>query len=671
MIDLGHFSQVAALCLSLFAMFIGAYGAIKTNKELIFSARNALILSSIFCCIALLCLAISFVTHDYRYLYIWQHSDNSMPWYYLVSAVWGGMDGSMLLWAVIMSIFSAAAVFKFREINTALLSWLVPSLSLALSFFLIVVNVFTNPFRLVAGGNIHVDGNGLNPLLQNPSMMIHPPMLYSGFTGFVVPFGFCLAALLSGNLDGTWIRYTRKWTLVAWIFLTVGIVLGGNWAYIELGWGGFWAWDPVENASFLPWLTATAYLHSTMAEEHKGMLKIWNVSLAILTYLLTVFGTFLTRSGVVQSVHAFAETDIGWIFLVYIFLVILLSSVLIFKRRDQLVSVRKIESLLSREVIFLLNNLILLSIAFTVFWGVMFPVFSEAVSGEKAVVGPPFFNQVAGPLFIVLIFLMLVGPFVSWRQSKFSILFKTLWWQFALGSIVTLVLIYFSPENILAAIGIGLSVALVFSIEYEFRSASKARKAFNSNSENLIKSYTTTIRRRPRRYGGHIVHLGVAVMSIAIIASSAYKTEKDITLTVGNEAVVGNLKLKLENVEQKQEPSYQAISAVVSLWEGDNKLTTLYPERRAYSKEVTTEVALHINAFRDVYVAFAGMDVAGRDTQNVEELPLVFKVFINPLQVWLWFGALLVVGGTVVVLVYTDRVKQVSAQEVSAVGVRV
>ena len=660
MIDLGSFSLVAALCTSLYALFLGAYAAKHNKRTLIFSARNALILSALFSVVSLLVLMQYFVNHEYKYLYIWQHSNNTMPWYYLISAVWGGMDGSMLLWAAILSIFCAAAVIKFKEFNSSLFNWLVPSLSLASSFFLIVVSCFTNPFRLIPGDNIPIDGNGLNPLLQNPSMMIHPPMLYSGFTGFVVPFGFCLAALFSGALDSNWIRFTRKWTLIAWIFLTVGIILGGNWAYIELGWGGFWAWDPVENASFLPWLTATAFLHSTMAQEHKGMLKIWNVSLAILTYMLTVFGTFLTRSGVVQSVHAFAETDIGWIFLVYLFLIFVLSVFLIFKRSSELASDRKIESLISREVVFLLNNLILLGIAFTVFWGVMFPVFSEAVGGEKAVVGPPFFNQVTGPLFIILLFLMLVGPFVSWRQSKISILFKTLWWQFGLGMLTTLLLLYFAPSSYIAAVGIGLSVALIFSIESDFRAASKARRAFANKNESIIASYGASIKRKPRRFGGHIVHLGVAIMAIAIIASSVYKTEKDISLIVGQEIAVDNLKFKLENVEQKNESAYQAISATVSIWQDGKKIKELYPERRAYSKEVTTEVALHITALRDVYIAFAGLEVSNGTDRDLNQIPLIFKVFINPLQVWLWVGSTFVVFGTLVVLLSTERVRELA-----------
>ena len=609
MIDIGHFAQVASLVLSLLALVVGVLGARKRKTSLVYAARNALILSSVFACLSLLVLMSYFVNHEYKYIYIWQHSSNAMPWYYLISAVWGGMDGSMLLWAVIMSIFSASVVYSLREVNNSLVSWLVPSLSLALSFFLLVVNAFTNPFRLVSGANIPLDGNGLNPLLQNPSMMIHPPMLYSGFTGFVVPFAFCLAALFSGNLDGSWIRLTRRWTLIAWMFLTGGIILGGNWAYIELGWGGFWAWDPVENASFLPWLTATAFLHSMMAQEHKGMLKIWNVLLAIVTYMLTVFGTFLTRSGVVQSVHAFAETDIGWIFLVYLGLLAILSIVLVFKRRKDLGSDRKLESFVSREVVFLLNNLVLLAIAFTVFWGVMFPVFSEAVTGEKAVVGPPFFNQVAGPLFIALLFLMLIGPFVSWRHSKIKIIFNTLKWSFFLGSIVTLILCYLYSEQKLAAVSIGLGFALISSIESEFRNAMKARRKISS--EGILQSAVSTVRRRPRRYGGHIVHLGVGIMAIAITASTAYKIEKDLTLTVGQEATVGSYRLKLEGVKQQDRESYQAIAAELSVWEGDKQVATLFPERRAYAQEVTTEVALHIRPSKDLYVAFAGLDLAG------------------------------------------------------------
>jgi cytochrome c-type biogenesis protein CcmF len=373
MVDIGHFSLVTAWALSVYGVIGGSLGALRSNRALVKSAIYSVHLCAVFSFAALFALAVAFVGHDYSYMYVWQHSNNAMPSHYLVSAIWGGMDGSMLLWAVIMSLFGSSVFLRPSMVRRELHNWLAPVLSAGTGFFLVVVTFLTNPFRLVPGGNIPLDGNGLNPLLQNPSMMIHPPILYAGFTGFLVPCAFCLAALISGQLSDSWIRATRRWTLVAWGFLTIGIILGGNWAYIELGWGGFWAWDPVENASFLPWLTATAYLHSVMVQEQKGMLKVWNVILAVTTYMLTVFGTFLTRSGVVQSVHAFAETDVGWVFLLYIGIVSSMTLVLIAFRWQELRPERQLESYFSREAAFLFNNLALLGICFSTFLGCSFP----------------------------------------------------------------------------------------------------------------------------------------------------------------------------------------------------------------------------------------------------------------------------------------------------------
>jgi len=657
-IDLGHFSQVSAFILSVYSLVFGFIAAKNSNYKLVVSARNSLIVSSIFCWIALICLALAFANNDYRYLYVWQHSDNSMPWYYLVSAVWGGMDGSMLLWAAIMSAFVAVSILNKKNFSKKIYQWLTPSLSLAQVFFLLVVNFFTNPFRLVPLNSVISDGNGLNPLLQNPSMMIHPPLLYCGFTGFVIPFGFAIAALLSK--ENLWLKYVHKWTLSAWMFLTAGIILGGNWAYIELGWGGFWAWDPVENASFLPWLTATAFLHSAMAQEQRGVFKVWNVSLAIATYMLTVFGTFLTRSGIVQSVHAFAEADIGWVFVSYLVLLIIFSATLVIFRLKELKPENQIENFFSREVLFLFNNLIFLSIAFTVMWGVMFPVISEAVAGEKAVVGPPFFNQVTGPMFFSLLALMLFGPFVAWKGDNLKKVSKALLPSLIFGLIISLVLIYLKPTYILAAFSIGLGVAIIFSLEKIVRTAAVKRR----KEGNLASAYKNVIRSKSRRFGGHVVHFGVAIMAIAITASYVYKTEKDITLEIGQKAKVGSYEFKLDDVLESPQSSYHAIIAKVSVYKGDKKISTLQPERRAYAREVTTEVALEMNLLNDLYVAFAGIDLAGRDPSDLKKLPLIFKIYINPLQVWLWFGSILVIIGTLIVLLKTQKIEDNMNSEV-------
>lgn len=652
MIDIGHFSLVAGFFFCTYSAFVGSYGALKNDGKIVASAANSMLLCAFFSSVSLIALMYAFGTHDYSYVYVWQTSNNAMPLHYLISAVWGGMDGSMLLWAVIMTLFSALVVLRGKEVQRDLFKWVIPVLAFANGFFLLVVTFLTNPFRLVPAGRILADGNGLNPLLQNPSMMIHPPMLYIGFTGFVVPFAFCLAALLGGQINNNWIRLTRRWTLVAWSFLTAGIILGGNWAYIELGWGGFWAWDPVENASFLPWLTGTAFLHSVMVQEQKGMLKVWNVILAVGTYLLTVFGTFLTRSGVVQSVHAFAETDVGWVFLTYIGLAFVVMCFLLALRWKDLKPDRAFESYLSREAAFLFNNLALLGICFATFWGVMFPVISEAFTGEKSVVGPPFFNQVNVPLFLALLFLMGVGPLISWRKNNLKLLTKTFSRPFISGSIVTVVFLFVDSSRVLAAVAFGLAVFAMATIESEFRRAAKIRRQLTE--DGLVKSYVSVVKRRPRRYGGFLVHLGIAVMAIAITASYAYKIEKDITLKVGETTQVGRYNLSLRSLSEKAEANYGGIVAEILVTDAGNgeEITVMRPERRSYvsSEEITTEVALRMTPREDLYIALAGLDIETGDKNNLQTLPALFKVFVNPLQVWVWFGGIVVLFGTLIVL---------------------
>ena len=655
MIDLGHYSLVFAWFLALYGVVVGTIGALRSDRRFCVSALGSLHLTAVMGMGALIGLGALFLQHDYRYRYVWQTSNNDMPWYYLISAIWGGMDGSLLLWAVIMCLFASAVMLGVRSMPRSLGRWLTPVLSAASLFFLSVVVFLTNPFRMLPEGALPPDGNGLNPLLQNPSMLIHPPMLYSGFTGFVVPFAFCIAALLSGDLSDQWIIRTRRWTLVAWGLLTCGIVLGGNWAYIELGWGGFWAWDPVENASFLPWLTGTAFLHSVMVQERKGMLKIWNVSLAIATYLLSVFGTFLTRSGIVQSVHAFAETDVGWVFLAYIGAALAFCTVLIIYRWSALQPERRLESYLSREAAFLFNNLLLLAICFATFWGVMFPVLSEWVTGEKSVVGPPFFNQVNVPLFLALLFMMGVGPLIAWRRASASSIRRSFAGPAIAGSIVVLLCLFIEPTRIYPALGFGLSVFAMATVEAEFRRGARARRQLTG--DGTAASLLGLVRSRPRKYGGFIVHLGVAIMAFAITASMAYKIERDVTLSAGESVKVGPYSLKFLGMNSEMRRDHSALIATVEAYDSEGVLLgSLRPEKRAYvrNEETTSEVDIRMTLKDDLYIALAGIEISGNAAdatkQDPTKAPAIFKVFVNPLQIWLWAGAVLTLLGTVVVL---------------------
>ncbi len=649
--SLGSFLLLLATILVTYSLVLGTIGAIKNDKRLIISSRESLRCFSWIMITALIVLCVLFVTNNYSNLYVWQHSSNDMQPMYLISAVWGGMDGSMLLWASIMSLFTLLAVNMSKQgPSERLKSWLIPCLSYPNLFFVLVVTFLTNPFREIPASIIHTNGQGLNPLLQNPSMMIHPPMLYLGFTGFIVPFAYSLAALCSSDLSTTWIKITRRWTLISWTFLTAGIILGGNWAYIELGWGGFWAWDPVENASFFPWLTGTAFLHSVMVQEHRGMLKIWNIALASLTYLLTVFGTFLTRSGIVQSVHAFASTDVGWVFLVYIGISVFIVTSLVIFRFKLLKPESKMQSYLSREAIFLFNNLLLLSITFATIWGVLLPVISEATSGEKIVVGPPFFNKVNMPLFLLLLFFMGVGPLVGWRSNSVKSIMRSFWVPFIMGSIITLLGIWIDGVNILPAISFGLSFFVITALLLEWHRRAKARSLISGKS--TAKESIKLLRSKPRIYASHIIHIGVAMIAIAITGAYAYKTERDLVIPIGGTETIKNYQLKVTGIREERNPAYGALIADIEVYNNNNKLLfVLHPEKRIYTQkqEITTEVDIKSTLKEDLYVALAGLEDVTTDGKTPYK-NVILKVFINPLQIWVWFSSIIIILGSLILV---------------------
>ncbi len=658
MIEFGHFALCFGWLLALIGVCAGAFIGFKRRKigdQATQAYVELLRLVTIGVALALGCslagLGYGFVTNDYSIQYIWQYSNRSMPWIYKITAIWGGMDGSMLLWCGLVALFCAAVARGARSYPRPILPWLYCFLNSSTVFFTTITVFLTNPFRYLKAPMVMPDGNGLNPLLQNEYMAIHPPMLYLGFTGLAIPYAFCMAALASGYITNDWIRLTRRWTLIGWTFLTAGIVLGGHWAYLELGWGGFWAWDPVENSSFLPWLTATAFLHSSMVQERKGMLKVWNVFLCVLTYALTVFGTFLTRSGVVQSVHAFASTDIGWVFLTYLAALILLALVLVVLRRIDLRSERAIESVFSRETVFLLNNLVLLSICFAVLWGVMFPVFSEAFTGTKQTVGIPFFNAVNVPLFLALIFLMGVGPTIAWRRSSIKQMVSSFAIPLASAFLVAMALVSAGITEFYPVLSYAISFFVVMTILGEIQRGLRSQGASIQAAPYAPGTILQLFRRQRIKYGAHIIHFGVALMTVAITASMAHKIEREFTLAPGERFSVGRFSLELSEFHEEQHLNYSSIQAHVNarLLKDDSVFAVMVPELRFYtkSKETTTEVALQMGQREDLYLILAGIDQSGRKAS--------MKVFINPLQVWLWYGAIIMVVGGVIVAIPVAR----------------
>jgi cytochrome c-type biogenesis protein CcmF len=654
----GQFALTFSWIVSLFACISGIFAGRSGKDSWFFTVRNATIFVTLGTFLALASLAYCFLNNDYAVQYVWQYSNRAMPSMYKVSAIWGGMDGSMLLWAGILSLFGATLAFYAARYNRKLLGWTLAVFNSSTFFFLTVVLFYTNPFRYLKQEFIPLDGNGLNPLLQNPYMAIHPPCLYAGFTSMAIPYAFCMGALLAGELHNEWIRLTRRWILIGWMFLTIGIFLGGHWAYLELGWGGFWAWDPVENASFLPWLTATAFLHSVMVQERKDMLKFWNVWLVVLTYALTVFGTFLTRSGIVQSVHAFASTDVGEVFLQYLAILLIVAGVLTWYRRKELRSTRHIESLISREAAFLFNNLALLSICFATLWGVMFPILSEAITGKKQTVGIPFFNAVNVPLFLILLFLMGVGPLIAWRKASLSSIRQIFLKPFLSGFVIALILLWGGVTSFYALLAYGLSVFIVGTIFGELHRGYRTV----STTANPIAATTKLLKRHRTRYGGYFVHFGVVIAAIGITASMAHKVEKEFSLTLNESTEIGRFRFTLQSLTPGRNDNYESLIAEVALKNNadDTLLTVMHPEKRFYftNKETTSEVALRMSAREDVYLVLAGIGDDGKSAY--------FKVFLNPLQLWLWVGGLIIVVGTIIILLpASERARKTEQAELA------
>jgi cytochrome c-type biogenesis protein CcmF len=617
---------------------------------------------------AIVGLGSSFIADDYSLQYVWQYSNKDMPWIYKITAIWGGMDGSMLLWAFLLASFCGVVALRAGGYPRPLVPWLMGFLNSTNLFFLTITLFLTNPFRYLKSHVIPFDGNGLNPLLQNEYMAIHPPMLYLGFTGLAVPYAFCMAALASGYTTNDWIRLTRRWTLVGWTFLTAGIVLGGHWAYLELGWGGFWAWDPVENSSFLPWLIATAFLHSVMVQERKGMLKVWNIFLVVLAYALTVFGTFLTRSGIVQSVHAFASTDIGWVFLAYLAAVIVVAVYLTILRWSDLKSTRVIESVLSREAVFLGNNLILLSSCFAILWGVLFPVFSEWFTGQKQTVGIPFFNAVNVPLYLVMVFLMGIGPVIAWRRATLGNFLRTFTVPFLFALAVAIILVWAGISDFYPVLSYALCAFVLLTILGELSRGLSVQAHTSNQAPFAPQTFLTLMRRQRIKYGAHLIHFGVLVMTVAITASMAHKVEREFSLSIGERFSVGRFSLELNEFHEETTRNYEGLQAHVTVrsLKDDSVVGVMAPEMRFYpkNKETTTEVALRMGPREDLYLVLAGLDESGSRAS--------LKIFINPLQVWLWYGAIImVVGGVVVAIPATRAARVVPSAEKNRVTVTV
>jgi cytochrome c-type biogenesis protein CcmF len=641
----GSFALLLAFLAAVYA-FAGGLIGIYTRKQLLTkSARHAGMAVFGLVTLAVGSLEYFFFTDNFSMAYVAQHSNRALPGFYKFAALWAGQEGSLLWWSFLLSLFAFLALFLNRKRHPELMPWVGVILAGVQIFFLTLNNFVANPFNVIAGadssGAMHLatlsQGSGLNPLLQYPEMVIHPPMLYLGYTGFTVPFAFALAALLGRYPGEKWIHITRRWTMVAWCLLGFGILLGAHWAYAVLGWGGYWEWDPVENAALLPWITGTAFLHSVMMQEKRGMMRVWNVWLVFCTFMLCILGTFLTRAGIVNSVHAFAESQIGGWFVGFLAIVLAVCLLAWYKNRDYLRSDNQLDSLVSRESSFLFNNLILLAACFAVLWGTLFPVLSEWVTGSKISVGPPFFDKVNIPIALFLLFLTGVGPLLAWRKTSFDALRRNFAWPLGIAVVVAIVAFALGFRNFYAWVCLLLSVFVTLTIASEFYRG--ARVISSRDHVNIVSALGELTMRNTRRYGGYIVHFGMVLIFIGI-AGRAFSTDIQKQVSVGQSVNIGPYTLVCQNFDSPSNANYSSQRASIEVFRNGKSEMMLYPERRLFTASQVTEtiVAIESSPLRDLYVVYSGIDP---DTNKP-----VIHAFINPLVKFIWFGGIVVILGT-------------------------
>ncbi|HUO04855.1 MAG TPA: heme lyase CcmF/NrfE family subunit [Candidatus Binataceae bacterium] len=640
MADLGKLALAIALILAAYSIFANVYGARRNSPDFLASARHAIWAMCAMVTIAMAALWNGLLTSDFTLDYVASHSSTTLPTIYKITSLWGGQEGSLLFWSWLLTIFTSIAAFQNRRRNPEIAPYALAVMAVVAIFFLAMLNFVTRPFSPISP--VPVEGADLNPLLQNYWMAIHPPSLYTGYVSSTAPFAFGAAALITGKLDDAWIRATRRWAIFSWFFLTLGNLFGARWAYEVLGWGGYWAWDPVENAAFMPWLVMTAYLHSVMIQERKDMLKVWNLALIGLAFALTIFGTFLTRSGVISSVHSFTQSGLGPYFLSFLIVVVIAYTALLIFRSGVLRSPAEIESYLSREAAFLFNNLVLVGIAFAVFWGTIFPVLSEAVRGVKITVGPPFFNKVNGPLALGLIFLMGVGPLIAWRRSTPANLARNFAIPLILGIATGAIVFLEGVRQWYALSGFSLAAFVAGTIIVEFARGIGARR--HLAGETAARATANLIAKNNRRYGGYIIHVGVIVAFAGIIGSAFFKIDVKKSVRAGESFAVGPYSIHYLKLEESADAHIESAIAQVEVTRGDEEVALMTPGRVFYKRpqQPATKVAIRSTPLSDLYVVLAGFD---EDTNTA-----TFEVFLTPLVFWLWAGGLLMAIGTVIVM---------------------
>ena len=694
--DVGTAALVVGLGAALYAVGAGIVAGLTGRRQVAASARRAIYALAGLLVLSMALLEAAYIRSDFSFELVTQNSSTDTPTFYKLTAMWSSQSGSLLLWVFLLSVFASAVLFMTRHRLRQIAPWATAVLGAVAAFFLYLMVFAENPFATLSSPP--AEGNGLNPLLRHPAMMFHPPMLYTGYVGFTIPFAFAVGALITRNTGADWIRATRRFALVAWTFLGFGILLGSLWSYSELGWGGYWAWDPVENASLMPWLTGTAFIHSIMVQEKRGMLRLWNMSLIIATFMLALLGTFLVRSGILDSIHAFGESTLGTKFLIFISAALVGSVLLVASRRDDLRSEARIDALLSREVFFLLNNLVLVVLAIVIFWGTFFPLISEALTGTEESVGPPFFNRIVTPLALALVGLAAIGPLLTWRRNNARALARAFVFPgaVALVTLVVLLALTSAGEGGLALLMFVLAAFVFGVVAQEFFRGMRARRVMTGEAPPVALS--RLVGRNRRRYGGYIVHVGIAVLFLGVAGSSSFNEQKDVRLAPGDSVRIKDFEVTYREPtvgigkadDRSGTGAPLSFGAILDVRTDDGERFTMRPARnyyagqyigmgpigRFFAGEATSEVDLRWGLDRDLWLAVQPDLRAlkgpireanrrfGESSGNVQAVviaaiarryaqdppPAAFRAIVSPLVVWIWLGGGIVMFGALLAL---------------------
>lgn len=664
-IHVGYFSLVLTFLVALYGVGAATYGAIRRKTQFVESARHAMLLTWPLVTLSVLAIVWLLVSGDFQVHYVYSTTSNDMPVYLKITALWGGQAGSLVFWSWLMAAFASAVSLRNWDRDRELLPWVVVVIMVNLAFFLSLAIFFENPFarlwKTLDGEQmtamfqprgtmplVPVDGRGLHPLLRHLGMIVHPPLQYLGFVSFVIPYALAIGALITGRTDDHWLRVGRRWTIIAWLFLSAGLLLGSWWAYDVLGWGGYWGWDPVEVSALIPWLSATAFIHSAMIHEKRGMLKQWNIVLIILTYSLVIFGTFLSRSGILMSVHAFAELAIGPMFFGFVGISFIGSFILLIWRWEKLKSKNQLNSMLSREALLLLNNFLLIGILVVCVWGILFPLISELITSQKVTVGPPFYERAVTPLGIGLLILMAVAPLSTYGHTWWKPLVKTLLKPFAVSLLVPLILTLRGITNLGALLGFWVVALVALVTLNEFWRGAVVRR--RRHGEIIPLALWRLMGRNRRRFGGYVIHLCTVMMVIGIIGIEIFQTETQATLARGDQLTLGRYVMIYEYMDQFDSPDGRfVIRAVVSVYRDGKYVGELYPRQDYYyaPERSVTIPGVRSTLEDDLSVMLVGWE-------PVPTGGATFKVFLNPLVNFIWLGGLLFILGTLVVA-WPDR----------------